>query len=60
MYYNYLYLPGNQQKPAVEDWLTEKGPSFYTDPEYFTATFELQKLNEIVPGPYMSDSIAPK
>lgn len=60
MYYNYLYIPGNKQKQAVEDWLTKKGPTFYKDPAYFAATFELQKLNEIVPGPNMSDSIGPK
>ncbi|MDW3190805.1 MAG: ABC transporter permease [Cytophagales bacterium] len=60
MYYNYLYIPDNEQKQAVLDWLTTKGPTFYKDPTYFSATFDLQKLNEIVPGPNMSDSIGPK
>ncbi len=60
MYYNYIYLPENADKQAVEDWLKAKGPTYYKDREYFTSTFELQPLNEIVPGPNISDSIGPK
>lgn len=60
MYYNYIYLPENKQKQVVENWLKTKAPTYYKDPEYFSATFELQRLNEIVPGPDISDSIGPK
>ncbi len=60
MYYNYLYLPENKDKQAVEDWLANKAPSYYQEPDAFTAAFELQPINEIVPGPNISDSIGPK
>lgn len=60
MYYNYLYLPENKDKKAVENWLASKAPSYYTDPDSFTATFELQPIHQIIPGPNISDSIGPK
>ena len=59
-YYNYIYIPNNIEKGNVERWLQSTAPSFYQNPDYFTATFELQPINQIVPGPNISDSIGPK
>lgn len=59
-YYNYIFIPQNLQKQAVLDWLDRKAPTFYKDPEHHSATFKLQSINAIVPGPDLSDSIGPK
>lgn len=59
-YYNYIYIPDNTQKANVESWLKSTAPTFFQDQEYFTASFELQPINQIVPGPDISDSIGPK
>lgn len=59
-YYNYIYIPENVQKANVEAWLKTTAPTFFQDQENFTASFELQRINQIVPGPDISDSIGPK
>ncbi|WP_436514546.1 ABC transporter permease [Ekhidna sp. To15] len=59
-YYNYIYIPDNAQKSSVESWLKSTAPTFFQDQENFTASFELQPINQIVPGPDISDSIGPK
>ncbi|WP_462253683.1 ABC transporter permease [Ekhidna sp.] len=59
-YYNYIYIPENIEKANVERWLESTAPSFFKEPDYFTAKFELQRINQIVPGPNISDSIGPK
>lgn len=59
-YYNYVYIPNNTQKTNVESWLKSTAPTFFQDQENFTASFELQPINQIIPGPDISDSIGPK
>lgn len=59
-YYNYIYIPGNSEKANVEAWLKNNAPTYFQDQEHFTASFELQRINQIVPGPDISDSIGPK
>ncbi|NQZ75715.1 MAG: ABC transporter permease [Ekhidna sp.] len=59
-YYNYIYLPGNEAKERVKNWLAQSAPNFFKNSEKFTATFELQPIHKIVPGPNISDSIGPK
>ncbi len=59
-YYNYIYIPENLEKSSVEAWLKNTAPSFFKDPDNFKASFELQPINKIVPGPNISDSIGPK
>ncbi len=59
-YYNYIYITDNAQKANVESWLKTTAPTFFQDQENFTASFELQPINQIVPGPDISDSIGPK
>ena len=59
-YYNYVYIPENQEKLNVMTWLEFSAPKYYEDPEQFRATFDLQPINQIIPGPDLSDSIGPK
>lgn len=59
-YYNYVYIPGNKQKAAVEQWLKNTAPGYYEKPEEFNATFELNRIDQIVPGPDISDQIGPR
>ncbi len=59
-YYNYIYLPENKAKKEVEGWLSKSAPGYYLNPENFQSTFELQPINEIVPGPDISDAIGPR
>lgn len=60
LHYNYIYIPENTEKKNVERWLETTAPTFYKEPDYFKASFELQPVNQIVPGPNISDSIGPK
>ena len=59
-YYNYVYIPENREKVSVETWLKHTAPTFFQDADNFTASFELQPINKIIPGPNISDSIGPK
>lgn len=59
-YYNYIYIPQNEQKANVIAWLNNNAPTYFKDHDNFKASFELQRINEIVPGPNISDSIGPK
>ncbi|MEQ8626443.1 ABC transporter permease [Ekhidna sp.] len=59
-YYNYIFIPENKEKSSVIAWLNSNAPTYYKDPDNFKASFELQCINEIVPGPNISDSIGPK
>ncbi len=59
-YYNYVYLPDNKAKPRLINWLEKTLPAYYTQPMEVGASFELQQLNQIVPGKDLSDQIGPK
>lgn len=59
-YYNYVYIPDEATKKYVEQWLANTAPNFYQEPDKMIASFSLQPLNQIVPGPNISDSIGPK
>jgi len=59
-YYNYVYLPENKAKQRLISWLQDTAPTYYTTPTEFTASFELQPINQIVPGKDLSDQIGPK
>ncbi len=59
-YFTYIFIPGEQEKDNVDHWLNSVAPGYYTSPEEFNASFELQAINKIVPGPNISDSIGPK
>ena len=59
-FYIYLLIPGNNQKKAVENWLENNIAHYFKNPEKLRANFELQPINEIVPGRDLSDQIGPK
>ncbi|MEO9482982.1 MAG: ABC transporter permease [Ekhidna sp.] len=59
-YYNYIYIPGNLEKASVLNWLNVSAPSYYKNPDEFTSSFALQRLNQILPGKDLSDQIGPK
>lgn len=59
-FYNYIYIPNNEEKLSVTSWLKEETKSYYKEPEKVFHTFGLQGLTDILPGPNISDSIGPK
>ncbi|MEQ9402419.1 MAG: ABC transporter permease [Cyclobacteriaceae bacterium] len=60
LYYNYIFIPENREKQQVNNWLNTSTPSFFPKPEEVRYSFELQRLDKILPGPNISDSIGPK
>lgn len=60
LHFNYIYIPENTEKDNVERWLETTALTFFKEPDHFKASFELQPINQIVPGPNISDSIGPK
>ena len=59
-YYNYLLIPDEVQKATVISWLEHSSKRFYPEPDKRSVSFTLQPINEIIPGPNISDSIGPK
>lgn len=59
-YYNYVYIPDEEHKEKVEHWLSTTGRSYFQEPTKMSATFALQPIHQIVPGPDISDAIGPK
>jgi putative ABC transport system permease protein len=59
-YYVYFRLADQAQLSDVEEYLQKVAPSVYTQPDKYQATFHLQSLNDIVPGPELYNSIGPE
>jgi putative ABC transport system permease protein len=48
--YIYMLLPENGDPHAIEEFLNKSAASIYRDEKAYTASFELQPMNDIVPG----------
>lgn len=59
-FYNYLYLPTEEQVNEVNAWLKQAAERYYPNAEEVSYTFEMQRMDKILPGPDVSDSIGPK
>ncbi len=59
-YYNYIHIKENRSKTEVLNWLKNTASSYYANPEEMICSFELQAINEVVPGKDLSDQIGPK
>ncbi len=59
-YYNYLFIPDESAQERVTSFLTSYAPDYFKEPEDFRATFELQRIDRILPGRDLSDQIGPK
>lgn len=57
--YVYLLLPESTEPAHVENYLNSVAKEKYGQTRNFTASFELQPLNKIVPGPTLLDNIGP-
>jgi ABC-type antimicrobial peptide transport system permease subunit len=58
--YIYLLLPEKADVKSIEDFLDKTSKGIYAKADHFTAHFNLQALNEIVPGPELYDAIGPE
>ncbi|WP_143960294.1 ABC transporter permease [Litoribacter populi] len=58
--YIYLLLPQGEKPTKIQDYLNVIAKEKYGEHEDFKASFELQALNKIVPGPDLLNSIGPK
>lgn len=58
--YTYVLLPENYQLGPIENSLNRIASSIYKDDKDFTASFALQSLNGIVPGPDVRNDIGPE
>lgn len=58
--YTYLLLPGKADREAIEQFLAKTSEKIYTADKNFTAEFDLQALNEIVPGTELYNQIGPE
>ncbi|GHN00847.1 ABC transporter permease [Cytophagales bacterium WSM2-2] len=57
--YVYLLLPQNPDTKKIENFLNEIPKSYYSSDENLSASFSLQPLKDIVPGPDLYDNIGP-
>jgi ABC-type antimicrobial peptide transport system permease subunit len=58
--YVYMLLPENHATADVDNYLTSVSTALYKDEPHFKAGFQLQSLNDIVPGTSLRRSIGPE